>query len=481
MISIIAALSHFPKFRRPALPNHIWTSSGLVVGVMILGLALAFVQVHISPLVAILLVLALPMGLLLVSRPDLGLLLVVFLIPFEDFNSLPGVPESSLSVIKLASLVVFGATAVHFLVFRKKDSLTSAPQNWLILLFMAAIVISNLGAIAPEVTLSKTFKMARAISLYAVVINIVRTRTDLRRVIWILIISGLICTLYGIYNYHFNPSALDSSARVSGAMSDPNEFAAAMVVRLPLVSYLLFSEKHLGRKVLLALMAVALLYGIVLSGSRGGLLALALVTGLFIIRQKHKLVILLLILVLVPVLLNVIPLHIKERIGLTPTKYGATDFSVERRQTYLEFGLQLLRQHPVTGVGLDGFSEAYARSQYRFMQVTQTKRVAHNMYLEIVTGTGLLGLIPFLSLCLVSLYDIVRVAKKTATDSFLRDVANGLFAGTGGFLLASFFLSEQYEKTLWLLIALIVVLRSLTFQQAVSGEDNLLHIRRPWL
>ena len=40
-------------------------------------------------------------------------------------------------------------------------------------------------------------------------------------------------------------------------------------------------------------------------------------------------------------------------------------------------------------------------------------------------------------------------------------VANGIFAGLAGFLISSFFLSEQYEKTLWLLVALTVVVKEL--------------------
>jgi O-antigen ligase len=433
-----------------------------VVGV---GILLAYVQVRISPLFALLPVMALPMGLLLASRPDIGLLMVVFIIPFEDFHTAFGL-SSSFSLVKLLSLVVFGAAIVHFCVFRKLDRLVSAPQNWLILLFLAATVVSGLVAVDPTAALSKTFKLARVLSLYVMTIHIIRTPTDLRRVIWAVMISGLICALYGIYNYHFNSAELGPQGRISGMMGEPNGFAAEMVARLPLVLYLLMGERHIGRRVLLALTAAALLYGILLAGSRGGLLALVLAMGLFVIRREHKLVTLVLILALVPVVLNIMPFHIKERVGLVPTKYDITDTSAERRQTYLEFGLQLFRQHPVTGVGLHGFSEAYSRSQYRFLQTSQAKRVAHNMYLEIATGAGLLGLIPFLGLFFISLREVVKAAQEMAHDWFLAGVANGIFAGFGGFLLASFFLTAQYEKTLWLLVALTVVMRQLSHYHA---------------
>jgi len=466
MVSAIPGLSHrLARVYRSLAHSHAWLPVGLTMAVVCIGTLLAYVQVRISPLFAFLPVIALPIGLLLASRPDIGLLLVVFIIPLEDFHTAFGLP-SSLSVVKLLSLVVFGAAIVHFCVFRKMDRLVSAPQNWLILLFLAATVVSGLVAIDPTAALSQTFKFARVLSLYVMIIHIVRTPTDLRRVVWAVVISGLICTLYGIYNYHFNPAELGSEPRISGMMGNANGFAAEMVARLPLVLYLLMGERHIGRRVLLALTAAALLYGILLSGSRGGVLGLVLAMGLFVIRQKHKLVTLVLILALVPVVLNIMPLHIKERVGLVSTKYDTTDASVERRQTYLEFGLQLFLQHPVTGVGLQGFSEAYSRSQYRFLQTSQAKRVAHNTYLEIATGTGLLGLIPFLGLFFISLHEVVKAAQEMAHDWFLAGVANGIFAGFGGFLLTSFFLTAQYEKTLWLLVALTVVMRQLSHYHA---------------
>jgi len=462
VVNAIPGLSHrLARVYRSLAYSHVWLPVGLTMAVVGVGILLAYVQVRISPLFALLPVMALPIGLLLVRRPDIGLLMVVFIIPLEDFHTAFGLP-SSFSVVKLLSLVVFGAAIVHFCVFRKLDRLVSAPQNWLILLFLAATVVSSLVAIDPTAALSKTFKLARVLSLYVMTIHIIRTLTDLRRVVWAVMISGLICALYGIYNYHFNPAELGPEGRITGMMGDPNVFAAAMVARLPLVLYVLMGERRVGRRVLLALTAAALLYGIVLSGSRGGFLALVFAMGLFVIRQKHKLVTLVLILALVPLLLNIMPFHIKERVGLVPTKYDTTDTSAERRQTYLEFGLQLFRQHPVTGVGLNGFSDAYARSQYRFLQESQTKRVAHNTYLEIATGAGLLGLIPFLGLFFISLREVVKAAQEMAHDWFLAGVANGIFAGFGGFLLAIFFLTAYWEKTLWLLVALTVVMRQLS-------------------
>jgi putative inorganic carbon (HCO3(-)) transporter len=478
MTNAIPVLSHRlanfyrDRFKGPLARTSIWLTVGLAVAALTLSVALAFVLVRVSPIYAFLPVLALPVGLLLVSRPDIGLLIIIFLIPFEDFNALPGISASSLSVLKLASLAVFGGAIIHFFIFRKLDRLVSAPQNWLILFFLGAVVVSNFVAIDPATTLDKTFKLARVLALYFVAINVIRTRTDMSRVVWVMIVAGLICTLYGIYNYHFNPDTLDINGRISGTMDHPNGYAAAMVARLPLALFLLPSERHPGRRALLAFAVITMLYGVLLSGSRGGMIALVLALVLFIIRQKHKLFYLLLLLTVVLTFLIIAPPHIKERLGLQPTEYNTTDYSQERRLTYQQFGLELFQQNPVAGIGLSGFSTAYARSEYRFMQTDEVKRVAHNMYLEIATGTGILGLIPFLALLAMALYSAFRAAQRAAgQDAFLASTANGVLAGLAGFLVASFFLSEQYEKTLWLLIALTVVVDQLTLQMSRSHVE----------
>lgn len=443
----------------PLAGRSFWFLLSLILVALSVGIVAAFVHVRISPFLALLAILALPLGLLFISRPNIGLLVVVFLIPFEIFNTIPGMPDASLSAMKLISFAAFAGAGIHFLVFRKSDRLVSAPQNWLILLFLGAAVISYFFAINPANTLSKDLKLVRVLLLYLVTINVVRTRTDLRHVLWTMIVAGLLCALYGIFTYHFNPSVLGSDRRISGTMDHPNGFAAAMVALVPLVLSLLMSERHIGLRVLLALTAPVLVYGILLSGSRGGMVALVFALGLHIFRQRHRLVVLAVFLMLALLLLAVAPPEVKERFSLAPERYPTADFSIERRLTYQKLGLELLQEHPLTGIGLHGFPDAYARSQYRFLQSDDVKRVAHNMYLEIATGTGLLGLIPFMALLLVSLYGVLRVAQQMDNRGFLASVANGIFAGLGGFLVASLFLSEQYEKTLWLLIALTVVVQ----------------------
>ena len=467
----VRSLSHLStvplRWAQAGLERFAWLlPGGLLIGAALFVAGLSYVMVNVSPVLALMGLLAIPAGILLITRPMLGLLLVVFAIPLEDFNELGG----GLSVLKLLSIVVFGAAAVHFLVFRREEKLVGAPQNWLIAFFLVVVVISNFVAIVPSVTLDRTFKLIRILSLYVVVINVARTERDLKSLAWVFLLSGFVCALYGCYSYYLNPALLSEDGRVTGTMDDPNEFTGAMVARLPVVLCLLRVEKGWMRRLLLVVGVGIVLFGIVRAESRGGFLALGLALVLFALCQKRRLAWLVIVGVIALVLLSTMPLRLQERLGMLFYEDQNPDSSLTRRMTYQIYGLRLFSEHPLLGVGISGFAEAYARSEYRFLQAGSVRRVAHNTYLEILVGTGLIGLIPFISLLALSLFKSWKLANCDQCHPYLASVSAGLFAGMGGYFLSCLFLSQQYEKTLWLLLALVVVVQQLASDRNHSAS-----------
>ncbi len=455
------------RFRWPGDDSEYFDSRllaiGLLVSTIIVSVGLAYVLVNISPVLALVGVLAIPTGLLLVTRPDLGLLLIVFAIPLEDFNKFGG----GISALKLLSIVVFGGMVVHFLIFRRKDSLVGAPQNWLISFFVLAVILSGFVAIDIFRTLDRTIKLLRVLSLYLVVINVVQSKRDLNRLLWAFLLGGFLSALYGI----LDPA--QQGTRFVGTLGQTNLFAVSMVPRLPLALCLLSVEKGRLKQILLLVILSVIAYALTLTGSRGGLLATGLALILFALVQENKAVWLIMIGLIALGGLIAMPLEMKQRIGLVSSSSGQDlGNSTDRRETYQIYGWQLWQQHPILGIGLDGFTEAYTHSDYRFLQKNRTKRVAHNTYLEIAVGTGLLGLIPFISLFALSLFKTWKYSGFRNRYPYLASISAGLFAAQGGYFLGILFGSRQYEKTLWLLIALVVVIQNIaTMAQRRRSAD----------
>ncbi|MEN6617079.1 MAG: O-antigen ligase family protein, partial [Syntrophorhabdus sp.] len=74
---------------------------------------------------------------------------------------------------------------------------------------------------------------------------------------------------------------------VANQAYDPNDIAIVFITCIPLCLYILVSKQHVLMKILATAAAFLATAGIMLSGSRGGFLAFALVAVLFILGRTH--------------------------------------------------------------------------------------------------------------------------------------------------------------------------------------------------
>lgn len=396
---------------------------------------------------------AIPALLLFLAKPEIGLMVVIFILPLEELSTSGG-----FSAIKLISLVAFGCAILNFLIFRPQEPLVRAPQNSLIILFLLVSLLSVFIAVNSSRALDRIPKLLRVLALYFFVINLIRSEKYFRVALWLFVLGGFVCTLYGF----FDPTQVGE--RFQGALGQPNGYALTMTPRIPIALALLRIEKSFLKKIFLVFFLITITYGIILSGSRGGLLSVSLALVLFAMFQKNKAAGFALISIIFALGLLIMPQDVKTRIGLNDAAANSDlGDSTDRRLTYQIYGAELFQEHPILGIGLDGFAEAYAQSEYRFLIRTQELRVAHNTYLEIATGTGVIGLMPFLGILGSAIILALKYSRKKYWEisSDLAIISAGLFAALGGYYLGMSFGSRQYEKTLWFLLALPIILQIL--------------------
>ena len=82
--------------------------------------------------------------------------------------------------------------------------------------------------------------------------------------------------------------------------------------------------------------------------------------------------------------------------------------------------------------------------------------VAHNTYLEILDELGVPGLLAFLTIVIASIGSALRAARlyERAGDAKMELLSRSLALGVIALLSADFFISNEYEHLLWLLLAL---------------------------
>jgi O-antigen ligase len=446
--------------------------------VTISGVAAAYALTTFSLKYALVLLVGLAVVLIVFIEPFLGLLMVVFTVPMEDYFQIPGLP---ISLMKLVGLLAMGAVVLHFIAFRRQQILVRAPQNGPLFAFMGAVLLSGLLGMDDRTVLKDAFRLSRVLTIYPMAIYLIDSPRALRRVLWIMCIAGFICSVVGINDFYAWRTTHEHDLRISGTMHNTNEFAATMILIALVAIHLWRSEKSSLRRWILIIMSGTIVYAVTLTASRGAMLALGVSIVILVLQQRNRVQTLFVLVIFAAIVLLVMPTSARERIGLTADNgasadeltISSRDASTRNRMSYQVLGMRLFLQRPVTGIGLGNFGNAYDRSEFRWLneqtETGQRSREAHNMYLEILVGTGLMGMLPFMSLLYFTIRDFIRTCRNLLPNSSLKFMSQGLLAGFGAFLAASLFLSEQYEKYFWLLIALAPVVLRL----AQSSEERI--------
>jgi len=180
-------------------------------------------------------------------------------------------------------------------------------------------------------------------------------------------------------------------------INDPNDFAQVIVSLIPLIFF--FRRKGSGLFNLLLLGPVSvLIYGMYLTHSRGGMVAMLAVV-LFAFRRK----------------IGTIPASIIAgvmfAVGNVLGWSGGRDVSAEAGAGRMEawaVGLDLIKSHPIFGVGFQRFSE------YFFI-------TAHNTVIVCAAELGMFGLFWWVMFVLPTLRD-AYVSSTGKTEKVIRDV-----------------------------------------------------------
>ena len=281
-----------------------------------------------------------------------------------------------------------------------------------------------------------------------------------RRLHWVLTASVIGIT-YGsvdiirewLYMHRYNPWY-----RAGDAVGDGNYFSTSAALILPFVFLMIFNAKKFSGKLFFLGCLLISLTAIMLTGSRGGALAVATSFLYVIWHSRHRVRNFALVGVVTVPLLIFVPVSPLYRL-LHPTAHG-----INSEQTRLDAwvaGLKMFESHPIFGVGLGNFKvlmPEYAAPGVDF------ESMAHNTYIEYLAELGPLGLMLFVAITFSAFFSLRKVrrrARDNGPPSELYLAALSLEAGLLGYLVGALFLSAEYEKLLWVVIFLSVCLPTL--------------------
>lgn len=264
----------------------------------------------------------------------------------------------------------------------------------------------------------------------------------------------------------------DTGGRFQGGAGDPNYLAAVLVPAIMLAGGLA-ARRGSGQRLLLALATVIIAIGLAATQSRGGLIAAAVcsIVALIIWRGRRLMIASFIALAASATAVFFIANPAAwQRIGESNSGSGRVDiWSVAWR---------IVSDHPFFGVGIAQFPEV---SPHYVLQpgvlkfvglIVEQHIVVHNLYLQLWAEDGMIGLLLFLSVVVVSLTAGWRAVKRfdLLGDIEMSALARGSILGLVGMLTASFFLSNLEAGQLWILLALGPLLAAFAQQRSLESQ-----------
>ena len=407
--------------------------------------------------------LSLPFIFLIWKKPHIGFYAILFLTPFNEFTVLSETYRF-LTVPKLIGVLTVVVLILHYILYHDHNyDFRSNLWKWLLIFWLVCLV----SAMMSEYHFDSYNTLRRYITgfvFFLMAISFVSKKEFKYTLPALIVFSTSVSVLLSLFGYFtrsplFLLSVRSEFSRITGGAGDPNEFAIMMAFALPIFAFIIHRKKARLKKFIIMLFFGLCMVAVINTYSRTG--AVILLGTLILIaiqytrflRPKFFGFILMGVTVAIICIAVFIPDSYWNRQKTMTDR--ETDFSVGRRFSYLIVAYDNFKEHPILGTGPGTFRDVYGESKWTVKYAREDespKRVAHNAYVEVLAGTGLIGLCFFMLMIITAIRNFYSAWKHSRQEGD-PEMENLIIAYSIGFwviLSASLFLSINFHKYFWL-------------------------------
>lgn len=358
---------------------------------------------------------------------------------------------------------------------------------------VGAVVLVALGSLTfasnPGVGVSQVVVLVKDGAVAVLAGMLIRRSSALRLVVWTIVGGGAALATLSIFqfatgSFDSNFGGLGQSAaqqivgelddiRMSGPIGDPNFYAQLLVMIVPLAYDRMRDETTRILRLAAGYAAGTCALTVVLTFSRGGLLALAVVVGLLLVRYPPKLRTVVAAGAIVMLAVPLLPTGYLDRLGALGgigTIQADVDPSIRGRTAELTAAWEMFVDHPLSGVGYGNYVTRYPEyARDAGIDVRSTEREAHNLYLATAAELGLLGLAAMAALG-IGAFTALAVGRRhfrAMSDQRADGIGHALTVSLIGYLVTSVFLHMAFARFAWLVVGL-----ALAFPSTAAAEDR---------
>jgi O-antigen ligase len=457
--------------------------AGIVVIALVVGAAAAL-----RPSLAVAGVLGLALLPLVLARPIVGVCALVFLSFLEAYSAMSG----AVSLTKILGALLVLAWCVAVATARRSDReaeglLSREPFLAAALVLLGAwAAMSLVWAEVPALGETAVMRFALNFVLFPIALVAIRTPRHVMWVVAVFVVGAFAAVALGLAEGTVGDPAAEN--RLKGAGLNPNQLGSYCVVAA-IFATMLAANPRWSLLARTAAVAVAGFAGIAvfMTLSRGALVGLAaalLVAPLVIGRGRRAGAVAVAVAVVLGTVgwyATVAPADAAERV-MNPEQGGGSG-----RVDLWRVGWRMVEDRPVLGVGAGNFPVAAVHYLLRpglterDEIIVDYRRVAHNIYLTVLSELGVVGLALFLFILFLALRCALSAARRFAHggDPVMELVARGLFISIVSMAAVGFFSSALYSKQFWFLLATAPALRAMAGRLEHTPQATVARLSRP--
>lgn len=352
----------------------------------------------------------------------------------------------------------------------KRVRWVSSPVNSLLILYLFLVLVSSYFAYFSSISYENLSAYYLWVIIYFIIINIVNSERRFFIFICIFLVASFkislsLAMVWMARGFSFTDWGLMGPP---GFFENSGELAIQMLVFWPIAWAFVHTVRPYVSKVwylLLLLMPITAVMVILGASSRGAQVALIcqilIMNYRFVLRPK----VLISSAIAIVFIWSFLPDEQKERFESI-----GQDGTSRQRIVYFMNGLEMIKEHPVIGVGYFNFVPYFERA-YPEDVLFRTAQLPHNIFIQVATDTGLIGLSVFLFLIYLA-YKLGKDIQAKCNDN--RSVIIGRCANISliGFVVAGQFVTVAYYPFLWIHLALVVSLNNVLKNSNSENEKK---------